>query len=80
MEDFNEFMRGEDYSQKTTKFNTGIEKFHKEYMGSFDTNETYFILIPSNFEGKIELKFDQKRNIPDDLKRDVLKIFHEIWK
>ena len=79
MENISEFLYGKDYSDKLDKFNNAIDQIHAEYDGEFDTNG-YFIMQTHNQKGEVKLDFDQNKNIPIELKENVLKVFNEIWK
>ena len=52
---------------------------HAEYDGEFDTNG-YFTVQMHTQKGEVRLDFDQSKNIPTELKENVLKVFNKIWK
>ncbi|MBQ4805557.1 hypothetical protein J8L88_22025 [Aquimarina sp. MMG015] len=79
MENISEFLYGKDYSDKLDKFNKEINQIHAEYNGEFDTSG-YFIMQTHNQKGEVKLDFDKNKNIPIELKENVLKVFKEIWK
>ncbi|RYH72139.1 hypothetical protein EVU94_13810 [Flavobacteriaceae bacterium 144Ye] len=79
MEIINEFLYGKDYSEKLDTFNKTIDQIHAEYDGEFDTN-SYFTMQTHNQKGEVKLDFDPNKNIPSELKVNVLKAFKEIWK
>lgn len=79
MENINEFLYGNDYSEKLDKFNKAINQIHYEFNGKFDTSG-YFTMQTHNHKGEVKLVFDQKKDIPTELKKKVLNVFKEIWK
>ncbi|AOW19330.1 hypothetical protein [Urechidicola croceus] len=79
MENISEFLYGKDYSDKLDKFNKAIDQIHAEYEGEFDTSG-YFTMQTHNQKGEVKLDFDQDKNIPAELKENVLKALKEIWK
>ena len=79
MESISDFLYGKDYSDKLDKFNKVIDQIHAEYEGEFNTSG-YFTMQTHNQKGEVKLDFDQNKNIPTELKENVLKAFKEIWK
>jgi len=79
MESISKFLYGKDYSDKLDQFNKAIDQIHSEYDGEFDTS-SYFTMQTHNQKGGVKLDFDQDKNIPNELKENVLKVFNDIWK
>ncbi len=79
MKKISKFLYGKDYSEKLDKFNKAIDQIHAECDGEFDTSG-YFTMQTHNQRGEVKLDFGQNKNIPTELKENVLKAFKEIWK
>jgi len=79
MKNLNELFYGNDYSKKLEVFNENIKKIHENYEGDFETSG-YFTLLTHNKGGKVELIFDEDKNIPEELTEKILTAFRNIWK
>lgn len=78
MENLSEILYGKDYSVKLKKFNNAVDHINSQYGGEFNTT-AYFTMLTNNQKREVKLSFDQDKDIPNELKEKVLKVFKEIW-
>ena len=79
MKDLNNFLYGPDYTKKQSDFKARVADLEKSYSGNFETDQPYFSLInlPQN---QVQLRFDEDKDIPADLKNEIQTVFKEVWK
>ena len=79
MKNINEFLHGSDYTKKHSDFQTRVADLERNYQGKFKTEQPYFSLINLP-ENRVELKFDENKEIPADLRNEVEAVFKEVWR
>jgi hypothetical protein len=84
MDKISTLLYGEEYTHKMSQFNKEVEQMHTSYDGDYDTENPYFTILPlrknpDSTENPMKLTFDQNKEIPEELKRNVNDIFHRIF-
>ncbi len=80
MEKLSKIFRGDEYSNKMEEFNQAIEQINEDYKEIVEKfNRIYYTIITPE-KGKIELIFDDNKNIPHELRNKVTDTFNAIWK
>lgn len=78
MKNIKNLLFGNDYSDKVTLFNKKINNLQKKQNSEFDIS-TSFTMQTHGSKGEVRLIFDKNKHISEELKKEILTVFHQVW-
>ncbi|MBO6532716.1 MAG: hypothetical protein JJ885_12940 [Muricauda sp.] len=74
---FSERLYGQDYTAKLEEFRSKVSAIKESYDGDFDTDNPMYTMQTHQTKGEVKLIVD--KNVPTELKRQIVEAFDSAW-